>query len=154
MSPLIHRRRVLRAGLAMSALLVSPASRACEFWTTGLRILQPWTRATLEGDAFAVVCMKFDLVTASDRLIGVETPIASSADMGGLGARPSVDFLIREGMDSALDENGSFVRLLGLRHPVELARTYPLKLVFEKGGVVNADLDVDYERIETASAAR
>lgn len=154
MSRLIHRRRVLHAGLAMGALLVSPVSRACEFWTTGLRILQPWTRATLESDAFAVVCMKFDLVTASDRLIGVETPIATAADMGGLGARPTVDFLIPEGMDSVLDESSTFVRLLGLRHPLELARTYPLKLVFEKGGVVNADLDVDYERSETASAAR
>jgi periplasmic copper chaperone A len=138
----------------MGALLVSPVSRACEFWTPGLRILQPWTRATLEGDAFAVVCMKFDLVTTSDRLIGVDTPIATAADMGGLGARPTVDFLIPEGADSALDESGTFIRLLGLRHPLELARTYPLKLFFERGGVVNADLDVDYERSVTPPATR
>jgi copper(I)-binding protein len=153
MSLLIHRRRVLHAGLAMSALLVSPVSRACEFWTTGLRILQPWTRATTAGDPFAVLCMRFDLVTASDRLIGVETPVASGADMGGIGARPAVDFAIAAGVDSALDEGGTFIRLLGLRHPLELARTYPLKLVFEKGGVVNADLDVDYERSDPAAKA-
>jgi copper(I)-binding protein len=151
MSRLIHRRHVLHTGLAMAALLVPPLARACEFWTTGLRVLQPWTRATEEGDEFAVVCMKFDLVSAPDRLIGVETPVASGADLGGIGARPTVDFAIAAGMDSALDEGGTFIRLLGLSHPLELARTYPLKLRFEKGGIVNADLDVDYERRTTAA---
>jgi len=153
MNHAIRRRVVLQAGLAVGVSLVVPSARACEFWTTGLRILQPWTRATAAGDPFAVVCMKFDLVTARDRLIGVETPVASGADMGGIGARPTVDFAIAAGMDSALDEGGTFIRLLGLRHPLELARTYPLKLVFEKGGVVNADLDVDYERSEPVARA-
>ncbi len=43
-------------------------------------------------------------------------------------------------------ETGTFIRCVGLRHPLELGRSYPLKLVFEHGGVVDADIDIDFER--------
>lgn len=146
MNILLRRRTLLQASLAMGAAVAAPAARACEFWTTRLRVLQPWTRATLDGDPHAVVCMTFDLVTGADRLVGVETPVASGAEMGGRLAAPVVDFAIAAGADSALTEAGTFIRLTGLRHALEIGRTYPLTLIFEKGGAVAADLDVTYER--------
>lgn len=146
MSPVITRRTVLQAGLALGAATVLPAAHACEFFTTNLRIYRPWTRATAEGDAFAVLCMTFDEVTLDDRLIGVESPVATHAEMGGSGARPEIDFPIPAGAETVLSETGTFIRLLGLRHPLGVGRSYPLRLVFERGGVVDADIDVDYER--------
>lgn len=67
-----------------------PGARACEFFSTHLRIFHPWTRATAEGDTFAVLCMSFDEVRASDRLIRVESPVATHAELSGAaaGARP------------------------------------------------------------------
>jgi hypothetical protein len=109
-----------------------------------LRFTQPWTRATADGAAFAIVCMSFDEVTTTDRLIKVETPVASGAEMGGVGAGPVVDFLIPEGKESVLSETGTFIKLVGLRHPLEAGRTFPFTLTFEKGGVVEGDLDVAY----------
>jgi len=143
-----HRRGVLHTGLALSLSLALPAARACEFFTTNLRIVHPWTRATARDASFAVVCMKFDDVAQADRLIGVETPVASGAEMGGAGAGPGVDFVIPEGRESVLSEAGTHVRLTGLKFPLEVAREYPLTLVFEKGGVVNATLSVDYTRFK------
>lgn len=146
MPPDFTRRQALHAGLALAGALWLPQARAaCEFYSARLRILQPWTRATGPDD-FAIVCMRFEEVTAADRLIGVETPVAAGAQIGGLAARSTVDFAIPAGVDTELDEAGSFVRLTGLHHPLELGRTYPLKLVFEHGGTVSADLDVPYER--------
>jgi copper(I)-binding protein len=146
MSRLIRRRAALQAGLALgSGLLLRPA-QACEYFGTTLRVTHPWTRATAVGADTAVLCMRLDEVTQPDRLIGVQTPVATGAVMGGLRAGSAVDLLIPAGQETLLSETGIHVRLTGLKFPLEIARTYPLQLVFEKGGVIEATLNVDYGR--------
>jgi copper(I)-binding protein len=90
--------------------------------------------------------MGFDEVAADDRLIAVETPVAEGAQMGGEAAGGAVNFVIPAGQASALSEQGSFVRLVGLRHPLEIGRNYPLHLGFERAGLVIARLNVDFAR--------
>lgn len=148
MNPSIHRRGVLHAGLAFGAALVVPAARACEFYTSTLRVTHPWTRATAHDATSAVLCMKFDEVTQADRLILVETPVAAGAAMGGLETGPAVNFFIPAGQETLLSETGIYVRLVGLKFPLEVGRSYPLVLGFEKGGVFNADLSVDYPSLK------
>ena len=140
------RRDVLRAALAAGAAVLLPAAsaRACEFFCTSLRITHPWTRASAAGATTAVVSMRFDEVTEDDRLIHVETPMAAAVELVSKGAARPVDFLIPAGQESAFTETGVHIRLTGLRQPLEMACTYPLTLTFEKGGVVEADLSVDY----------
>jgi copper(I)-binding protein len=146
MASLFPRRSVLRAGLALCVPLAATPSRACEYFADGLRISHPWTRATAPGATSAVLCMGFDEVSADDRLIAVETPVAESAEMGGLSAGREVNFPIPAGQSSALSEHGSFVRLLGLKHALEVGRIYPLNLRFERSGLVIAKLNVDFAR--------
>ncbi|MES1162717.1 MAG: copper chaperone PCu(A)C [Rhizobacter sp.] len=148
MNRIQRRRGVLQTGLALALSSALPAARACEFFTTNLRITHPWTRATPEGASVAVVSMKFDEVTLTDRLVGVSTPVAERAELGGVDARPDVDFVIPEGRESLLHERGTFVRLIGLKHPLQIARTYPLTLVFERSGAIATDLSVDYMRFD------
>lgn len=148
MNPSIHRRGVLHAGLAFGAALVVPAARACEFYTSTLRVTHPWTRATAHDATSAVLCMKFDEVTQADRLILVETPVAAGAAMGGLETGSAVNFFIPAGQETLLSETGTYVRLVGLKFPLEVGRSYPLVLGFEKGGVFNADLSVDYPSLK------
>jgi hypothetical protein len=142
----LPRRRLLHSGLALGAELLMPSARACEFMTTHLRVTHPWTRATAPDASAAVVCMKFDEVTQTDRLIAVRSPVAAAAEMAGAGLSGPVDFLIPAGLESWLDEAGTHVRLVGLRHALEVGRSYPLQLAFEKGGIYNAVLSVDYTR--------
>jgi periplasmic copper chaperone A len=142
---LTSRRGVLCTGLALGTSLVLPA-RACEFNSANLRITHPWTRATQADASTAVVCMKFDEVRQPDRLIAVESPVAEGAQMGGLAAGPAVDLVIPAGQETLLSEAGTHVLLVGLKFPLEVARSYPLRLVFERGGVVEAMLSVDYTR--------
>jgi copper(I)-binding protein len=145
-----ERRQLLRLGLASglsSGLsLASSRAQACEFFASTLRVTHPWTRASVDGDSSAIVCMKFDEVQQDDRLIGVETDLASGAEMGGLGARAEVDFAIPRGQETVLSERGTFVRLVGLLQPLDVGRSYPIRLRFEKGGVLRADLSVDFAR--------
>ena len=141
-----QRRALLRTGCALGAALLLPPARACEFFSTHLRIYRPWSRATAEGDAFAVLCMRFDEVRLPDRLIRVETPVASAAELSGPARGRAIDLAIPAGLETELTETGTFIRLTGLKHPLELGRNYPLKLVFQHGGVVDADIDIDFER--------
>lgn len=141
---MLTRRRALHASLAAGVSMLVPAARACEFFTTTLRVTHPWARASAAGASAAIVSMVFDEVAVTDRLVGVSTPVAERAELGGLGGTGPIDFAIPQGRESVLNETGVFVRLVGLRHALELARTYPLTLEFEKGGTVEADLTIDY----------
>jgi hypothetical protein len=143
----LHRRALLHAGLAAAAstLIARPAS-ACEYFGANLRLTHPWTRATVPGASAAVVCMRFDEVTRDDRLIGVSTPVASAAELAGPGVGPALDLPIPQGQETLLEEAGTHVRLLGLKFPLEVGRSYPLQLHFAQGGVIQATLNVDYGR--------
>jgi copper(I)-binding protein len=142
----LGRRSFLTAGLAVSTVLLVPAARACETFTATLRITHPWTRATAAGDPFAVVCLTFDEVTTADRLIGVRSPVATGAEMGGSASGGPVDVFIPAGRETVFSEEGVHVRLVGLKHPLGLGRAYPLTLIFEKGGSIGTELSVDYPR--------
>lgn len=146
MNRVLPRRALLRAGLALGASFALPAARGCEYFAPHLRITHPWTHATEPGETVAGLYMKIDATSQADRLIGVETPVATGAEMGGTAAGPGVSLFLPEGQESELSESGIFIRLLGLKHPLEIARSYPLFLEFEKGGIVNATLNIDYAR--------
>jgi copper(I)-binding protein len=150
----IHRRTVLRAGVALFASLVIPHARACEYFTGTLRITHPWTRATVPDATSAVLCMKFDEVNVTDRLIGVDTPVAAGAELVQKNASAPLNVLIPEGVETVLSEEGTHIRLLGLKHPLFIGRSYPLQLSFEKSGTVNAILNVDYAGAMTPFTAR
>lgn len=145
MSRLVYRRDFLRASLAMCASLAIPPARACEFFTSTLRITHPWTRASAPGATSAVLCLKIDEVIESDRLIGVETPVAKGVELVVDGAVSRLNLPIPKGREMILGEAGRMIRLIDLNHPLLIARTYPLKLVFEKSGIVDTELNVDYQ---------
>lgn len=146
----IQRRRLLRhglqAGVSLSLVSLLPQARACEYFSPHLRITHPYTRATQPGETSIAVTMKFDEVTRADRLIGVQTPVAEGAEIGGQLARPTVDFTIPEGEETWLREDRTYLRLVGLKHPLQVARSYPMTLLFEHGGPVPATLNIDYAR--------
>ena len=146
MSGEICRRGVLSVGVACGTSLLFGTASAHEIITSTMRVTHPWSRATAPDATFAVLCMKFDEVAAADRLVMVESPVAAGADMGGAGARPTVDFPIPAGQETYLEEARTHVRLVGLKLSLEVGRSYPLVLGFEKGGVYNTTFSVDRVR--------
>jgi copper(I)-binding protein len=135
---------MLRAGGALGLAAMLPAARACEYFTTNLRITHPWTRATAPDARSAVLCMTIDSVVRADRLLAVRTPVATGFEWAGIGAARELVFAPESA--TVLSEQGPHLRLLGLVAPLETARSYPLQLHFEHGGVVDALLNVDYAR--------
>ncbi len=142
--PMTTRRHLL---IALGATALARPASACDFYSSHLRIWHPWTRATRVDADTARLCMRFDEVQKSDRLIGVETPVAGGARLAGPGAPEGGDglsLLIREGQELTLTEDGLHIELLDLQQPLQIGRSYPLRLVFESAEPVNAMLNVDY----------
>ena len=146
MTPALSRRQVLQTGLALAVLPAAPGARACEFFSTHLRITHPWARASTDHATSAVVSLRFDEVRQADRLIGVHTPVAAAAELAGTGASRLINLPIPPGQDTVLSEAGTHILLTGLKSPLEVGRAYPLQLVFEQGGVIQATLSIDYAR--------
>ena len=141
-----HRRRLLQAGFALAAgLSAVPRAQACEFYTSTLRVIHPWTRATGE-EPFALVGMKLDEVAQTDRLVGVETPVAGGARLVQDGVATEVNLLIPAGSEIVLGDQDVYVQLVDLQQPLLLGRSYPLALHFEKGGTILAKISVDSDR--------
>lgn len=147
MSMPFSRRAALRTGLAMGAFSLWPLTRtahACEFFLPHLRVTHPWTRVTPQEAPFAIVSMRIDQVTKADRLLGVETPVATTADIGGISTgAPGLSLPIERGRELMLNEQGVHLRLKGLTQPLLIGRSYPMRLIFESGAM-DAELSVDY----------
>jgi len=136
-----------RTALSLALLLSLPlATQACEFFCTTLRVTHPWTRASAGPQAStAVVSLRIDEVSQADRLLRVSTPVADGAEFVDVQGRRLDAIEFAPGQTLELGETGPRIRLTGLAHPLEMARTYPLTLEFEHGGVIQADLSVDFE---------
>lgn len=147
MSARFGRRGVLRAGLAIASgglFHQSKTAQAHEYFTANFTLIHPWTRASAPGATTANICMSFDEVTRSDRLIGASSPLAEGAEMGGNGVGRALDIAIPQGIKTELTETGVHLRLVGLKQPLELAREYPMTLVFALSGSLRATFLVDY----------
>ncbi|MDR7267653.1 copper(I)-binding protein [Pelomonas saccharophila] len=140
--PALPRRHLLLAASAAYFGLARPA-KACEFFSSHLRIWHPWTRSTRVDADTARLCMRFDEVQKTDRLVGIETPVAAGVRLAGPGAQ-DLPLLIRAGETLALTEDGLHLELLDLQQPLQIGRSYPLRLIFEFAEPVNATLNVDF----------
>src|SRR5262245_3831821 len=103
-----ERRALLRVGFAFCASLAVGPARACEYITGALRITHPWTRATGPATT-AAICMLFDEVHTDERLIGVETPVAQSAELIVSETARAVDLHIPKGRETLLSEESTYI---------------------------------------------
>lgn len=142
------RRRLLSlAAASVAGLAVRPAA-ACEFITDTLRVTHPWTRASTPGATSAFLGMRIDEVRRADRLIEVSTPIATGAELAGAPGQP-LGLDIPPGSHLEFSEAGIQLRLTGLKVQLHTGRDYPLLIVFEHGGAVDARLIVDQGMLPT-----
>lgn len=145
MSITFYRRRFLGAGLAVGVAALVPGAEAHEYFAPHFILIHPWTRASAPGATTAMVCMSFDEVTDSDRLIGASTPVAEAAEPVTPGTGGVSGIVIPKGVKTEFSETGAHLRLLRLKFPLELGREYPITFSFERSGLLRGSFLVDYE---------
>ena len=134
--------------LRLSVLLVLCATcwpaQAHDYYAKFFHIYHPWAEPTEPGAADSAVYVKFDEIAADDQLISASTLLADRVELRGPagGGQSGTGSLLLNGIalpsggEVELRPEGPRLVLKGLKLPLQLGRSYPMTLAFEKSGAV------------------
>jgi copper(I)-binding protein len=134
--------------LALALVLAAPvAAREAQ----GLRIVQPWSRATPPGAATAAGYMVIaNEGAAPDRLLGGASPVSAQLQVhemtmdGGIMRMRQVagGLVVPAGGTVTLRPGGLHIMFIGLRQPLRAGERLPAVLRFERAGEVAVTFEV------------
>lgn len=134
--------------LRLSVLLVLCAAcwpaQAHDYYAKFFHIHHPWAEPTELGAADSAVYVKFDEIAADDQLISASTLLAERVELRGPtgGGQPGIEgpllngIALASGAEVELRPGAARLVLKGLKLPLQLGRSYPMTLEFEKSGAV------------------
>ena len=119
-------------------------AQAHDYYAKFFHIYHPWAEPTEPGAADSAVYVKFDEIAADDQLISASTSLADRVELRGpAGVSPSGTeglllngIALASGSEVELRPGSARLVLKGLKLPLQLGRSYPITLEFEKSGVV------------------
>ena len=146
----LSRRRVVQSALlaAGAGLIAAPAAARVFHWGT-LAVSDAWTPPTAPGANVAKIYMIIEnRGSDSERLLGVRTPLATSANFveedQAEGVVEQVAYIeVRPRRPVTLRPGRVHVELHGLTKPLVKGTSFPLTLVFAFAGPVDVPIDVD-----------
>lgn len=115
-----------------------------------IKVSQPWSRATTAGQAVGGGFLILSNEGASaDRLLSASTPAAERVELHSMALDGDVMRMrqvqavdVPAGGKVELKPGGLHLMLMGLKAPLQAGKTVPITLNFEKGGAVQAVLEV------------
>lgn len=140
---------LLTFAMAAALLAVTPAV-ARDYTLNGLKIIDPYARATppgaRSGGAFLTI---ENHGRENDQLIRVESPVAASTELHAMRMEGDVMRMravtsigIPAGSKMALAPGGYHVMFIGLKKPLVAGERIPLALTFEKAGTIDVEVTV------------
>jgi len=145
-----------------SAALLSGAAHAADYRAGDISITNPHARPTVPGQPGGAAYLTLENTGRSaDRLVGVTSPVAKSAEIhtmrmdgdvmrmreaGEVPLAPAAKVEMKPGM-------GYHIMLMGLKQPLQEGASFPLTLTFEKAGKVEVPVMVDGKTAKPAGHA-
>lgn len=132
--------------LLLLASLLSATAAA----DSGIKIEKAWARATMGAGVTGVVYLTvINDGPAADRLLGVSTPVATTAGMhvmvmeGSVMQMRPVDALdVKPGDRIQFKPGGLHIMLTNLKEALKQGDRFPLALAFQKAGTVDVEVKV------------
>lgn len=126
------------------------ASQAHEFKAGAITIGHPYARATAAGQPTGGGFMKFVNGGGNDKLLSVSAEISRAVEMhemkmeGDVMKMRQVDGIELPASKTVELKPGAYhLMFIGLKAPLKVGDTFPVKLKFEKAGVVTVDVKVE-----------
>jgi copper(I)-binding protein len=116
---------------------------AHEYYAETFQIVHPWTEPAPAGTKRLVLSMEIVDIVADDRLVGGSTPVAKSVQLNVVAIPEGKDApgaIIRAGQIAKFGPDMTHLVLNDITVDLHWGRQYPLQLVFEKAGTVEAEL--------------
>ncbi|MEO8059887.1 MAG: copper chaperone PCu(A)C [Burkholderiales bacterium] len=138
----------LISGTALA--LAAFAAHAHEFKLGAITIGHPYARATAAGQPTGGGFMKFVNAGGNDKLLSLSAEVSKSVELhemkmeGDVMKMRQVDGIeLPAGKTVELKPGGYHVMFIGLKAPLKLGDSFPVKLKFEKAGEVTVDVKVE-----------
>jgi copper(I)-binding protein len=134
----------------IAAICGSPAL-AHDYTIGALHVQQPVARPSFPGQPSGAAYVSIENNgKQADKLVGVSTPIAASAQIhtmtmvGNVMKMREVDGIELEpsGKIAMQPGNGYHIMLMGLKQPLKVGDQFPMTLMFEKAGKLKVSVDV------------
>ena len=130
--------------------LATFATQAHEFKAGAITIGHPYARATGAGQPTGGGFMKFVNGGGNDKLLSVSAEVSQAVEMhqmtmeGDVMKMRQVDGIeLPASKTVELKPGGYHVMFIGLRAPLKVGDSFPVKLKFEKAGVVTVNVKVE-----------
>ena len=141
---------ILTGALFALLALAAPSAAWAQSSKDGIMVMEPWAPPSLAGaHNGAAYFTLMNHGSASDRLIGLSTPVAAKAELhrdemtdGVMRMRPTGPLTLEPGEMIALKPGGFHVMLLDLKEPLKAGERFPLTLTFEKAGTMTLEATV------------
>jgi copper(I)-binding protein len=137
----------MRFLLALSLLLAFAAPAFAQ--EIPIRIADPRARPTAPGGTGVVYMIVINHAAADDDLTGLSTPIADKAEMhrtvteNGVSSMEAVaDLAIKANGNAAFEPGGLHIMLTGLKQPLKVGDSFPLRLRFANAGTITVTIPV------------
>ena len=131
-----QRLRHLLLCLGVALLPAAPAM-AHECYTKSFTIVHPWALPTEADGNTAAVYLKFEEISAGDRLMAAHAGMAQQVALRGAAA---ID--LAAGATVELKPGTAYLELTGLKAPLQSGRSYPMTLQFETSGPIQVMVSI------------
>lgn len=141
-----------------AALLLAGSAHAAGYQAGDIMITAPHARPTVPAQPAAAAYLTLENGGGADRLVGVASPVAQSAEIhimrmdgdvmrmreaGEVPLAPAAKVTMKPGM-------GYHIMLIGLKQPLKEGASFPMTLTFEKAGKVEVQVVVDGSQAKPA----
>jgi hypothetical protein len=137
----------MRFLLALSFLLAFAAPVFAQ--EIPIRIAEARARPTAPGGAGVVYMIVINRAATDDHLTGLSSPIADKVEMhrtvtkNGISSMETVaDLPIKAGGNATFEPGGLHIMLTGLKQPLKVGDSFPLKLRFANAGTITMTIPV------------
>jgi copper(I)-binding protein len=135
----------------LAAMLVSGAAIADDYQVKSMQVSNPFARATPPGAKVAGAFMTIkNQGKETDRLVSASSPVAGlveihemAMDGGMMKMRAIKGIDVKPGTTVELKPGGYHVMLEDLKQPLKPGEKIPVRLTFEKAGVVEVMVNVE-----------
>jgi copper(I)-binding protein len=131
--------------IAAAAVLLAAAAHAQD----GLKIEQPWARATPGGAKNGAAYVTLESA-APDALVAASSPVADRVELhthaqegGVMKMRRVEEVPLDPGKKVVLKPGGEHIMLMGLKRPLTEGERFPLTLTFRKAGKREIEVGVE-----------
>ena len=145
------RLKVFVAALGVLAILgTAVPAQAHEEKTGDITIVHPWSRPAAQGHNGVIYLGIENRGAADDRLVAVSTPLATKVEFHqstmeeGIHRMEQVEsIVVPAGGTVELAPGGLHIMLIGLKAPLVAGESFPMTLVFVRGGRIEVEVKIE-----------